>query len=192
MDEKEIRKIIRDEIQKNTNTSQYSSMQTSSHAHNGIDAPRVNQVNIEPSTRVSGSITFASIKTYILNINANPNPTLILCYGIVVDSASSPTVRAHTFGTAQLGKSYFLQPSSGNSVITGGPLQQFIQSSSYLSVDNSANVHALTDEGHLVDVEYGGTIHARLTLAAFDSESVTLKVTHLDSGWNIIVNLVII
>jgi hypothetical protein len=75
--------------------------------------------------------------------------------------------------------------------VFGGPVQQFIQSSTYLAVINGGTFYALNDEENLVDIEYPvGTIHARLTLVAYSLNTITLKVPYLDSGWQIIVNLV--
>lgn len=190
MNEQQIRTLIRDELNQQRYTA--GTPIVSPHNHDNNNSPRLSQSDIMPAVRTSGSITFARIATYKINTNSNPNPTLVLCYGIVVDSASAPTKRTHTFGTAQLGQSYYLQPDTLNTVKVGGPIQPFIQSSTYFYVDNTGVVHALTDEENLVDVEYGGIIHARMTLTAFDSKSITLDVTHLDSGWNIIVNIVVI
>lgn len=189
MNEDQIRKIVRDEFEKNYKSG---SPKVPRHQHNNVDNAPIKQSDVVPSIRASGSITFAEAKIYTLNINSNPNPTLILCYGTVVNSASSPTFRAHTMGSAQLGQSYYFQPATTSSV-NPGPIQQFIQSSSYFSVDSTATVHALTDEENLVDVEFPvGTIHARMTLTGFDRNSITLNVSHLDAGWNIIVNLIVI
>ena len=197
MTETQVRKIVQDEMMNNYRSG---TPIISPHQHNGNDNLQINQENIIPSTRASGSITFSSIKRYTLNTNSNPNPTLILCYGTAINSNTSsvtglsPSARAHTFGTAQLGKSYYFQPGTSSSVIPG-PIEPFIQSSSYIAVDENFSpfeFRALTDEENLVDIEYGGTIHARMTLVAFDKNTITLDVSHLDSGWSIIVNLVII
>lgn len=191
LNEQEIRKIVRDEM--NSQKYQSGSPIISPHVHDGVTSPRINQASITPAIRTSGSITFAHTGAYTIQTNGNPNPTLILCYGIVVDDAGSPTVRIHTFGTAQLGPSYYLQPNTQSTVKVGGPKQPFIQSSTYLSVAASGPAfHALTDEGHIVDVEYGGSTHARMTLLSFTPSTITLNVDNLDSGWNIIVNIVVI
>jgi hypothetical protein len=194
MKEEDIKIIARSEAQRiysqNQSTGQFGVNQTSFHTHNGTDSPKVSQKNIIPNMATSGSITFAHIGNYTLNINPNNNPTTITCYGIVNDGAT-PTVRCQTFGTAHLGPSYYFQPNSDNSVVFGGPVQQFIQSSTYLAVINGGTFYALNDEENLVDIEYPvGTIHARLTLVAYSLNTITLKVPYLDSGWQIIVNLV--
>jgi len=320
--------IVQDEITKNASSG---SPVTTRHNHDGINSPRVFQGNLIKPMSGSGSITFSHTGDYILNLfpNSNPNPTLILCYGIVIDSAgfvftvsppasyrftatpasaslgavytnnghsftvlktiyassdlltsgtgaptasgtltlssgagdpiitfssssrvpnavigsvytingglytvlgsitggvslytdgnvsppdsgvlslvsgsgdpnisyslytASTTVRAHTMGSAQLGQSYYFQPDTNSTVKEGGPVQSFIQSSTYFSTSNLGAVHALTDEGNLVDVEYSG-IHARLTLIDYNNTSIVLRVPYLDSGWQIIVNIVVI
>jgi len=187
--EENIRQIVQDEISKNYRSG---APLVPPHQHNGNDNLKISQTNIIPGFRTSGSITFAHIGDYVLNIGVNPNPTLILCYGIVINKPTpGQTRRAFTFGSAELGQSYSLQPQSADSVKTGGPLQSFIQSSSYISVDNAGNVKALTDGQHLVDVE-DSSIHARLSLKSFNQNSITLTVNNLDTDWQIIVNLVVI
>ena len=235
MNEEQVKKIVQQEMA-NNHTS--GSPQVPPHQHNGVDNLKVNQANIIPGNRVSGSITFSHIGDYTLYCSGSLNPTLILCYGTVVDSVSTPTIRCHTMGSAQIGRSYYFQPLSTDSVSIGNsPVQPFIQSSSYMmtslgghtityagtSIGSSGSTfltppvltpgqaqaltsvslntsaitvytpvfHALTDEGHLVDVEYSG-IHARMTLTGYTQNSITLHVDNLDSGWAIIVNLVVI
>lgn len=190
MNEQQIKQLIRDELsaQKYKN----GAPTISPHTHDGVNSSRINQASIIPAIRTSGSITFAHTGPYTIQTNGNPNPTLILCYGVVVDNVGSPTIRISTFGSAQLGPSYYLQPDTQSTVKVGGPKQPFIQSSTYLSVQNGGTFHALTDESHLVDVEYGGTTHARMTLLSYTSSTITLSVDNLDSGWNIIVNIVVI
>lgn len=187
--EEQIRQIVREEIQRNYSSG---SPKVAPHKHNNVDNLQIRQSDVLPSTRATGRIQFSEVKRYTLNINSNPNPTLIICYGVVVDDDTSPTIRINTFGTAELGQSYYFQPLTTDSV-TPGPMQRFVQASTYLSVQNGGTFHALADEGHLVDVEYPvGTIHARMTLVSFDKSTITLDVTDLDAGWSIIVNLVVI
>lgn len=195
LNETQVRSIVQDEMMKNYRSG---APIVPPHRHNEVDNLRINQVDIIPAIRTSGSITFAHTGQYILGLNGNPNPTLILCYGTVVDNPSSPTIRVHTMGSACLGPSLYQQPQSNSSTVTGGPLQPFIQSSSYIS-EQGTTQHALTDEGHLVDVEYPisspqlqANIHARLTLVSYNRTTITLNVDNLDAGWNIIVNLIII
>lgn len=191
MDEQKIREIIRDEYNKIQGLDQFSSFQTSSHNHNGTDSPKINQSNIVPSVRASGSITFSQSTLYQLALTFNP--TSVWFYGIAVNnSGSSPTIRAHCVGNAQLGPSYYFQPDTTTSVKIGGPIQNIIQSSTSFLVDSSVNppvVRALVDEGNLVDVEYP-TIVARATITAFTSESITVTVT-VASGWVIIGNYLV-
>lgn len=191
--EQQVRAIIRDEMAINFRSGSPS---VPPHTHDGNNNLNVSQSDIIPSTRVGGRIQFSRVAKYTLNIKANANPTLLLCYGIVVDNESSPTIRVQTFGTAELGQSYYYQPLTESAVTPGGPVQPFIQHSTYVSVQASgANgvFHALADEGNLVDVEYPvGTIHARLKLISVDNTTMTLEVTHLDSGWTIITNIIVI
>lgn len=107
-------------------------------------------------------------------------------------SAPSIEVRAHCVGNAQLGNTQYFQPSTTTSVKLGGPIQNFIQSSTTFLVDSSVSppiVRATVDEENLVDVEYPGVV-ARATIIAFNSESITIQAT-VASGWQIIGNYVV-
>lgn len=188
--------------------------QVDSHTHDGVNSLKVKQSNIIPSISAGGFITFAHIGNYVLNINCNPNPTLLLCYGTVYNSATA-VAKAFTFGSAQLGKSYYFQPLTTSSIQVGGLVQPFIQSCSSFTADNSGatqasfllnptgSEYAITNTDgifhssvgiySLVDIEYPiGTIHARLTLVSYDGNTVTLNVPYLDAGWQILVNIIII
>jgi hypothetical protein len=117
------------------------------------------------------------------------------------------TVRANCIGNAQIGETFYFQPDTSTSVKVGGTKQKIIQSSSMFLVDSNTEpatgvpiVRAITDEGHLVDVEYGG-IKARITilcsektgytnLALTKNNSLLLEVTVAD-GWVIVGNVII-
>lgn len=191
MNEQDVRRIVREEIISNSNAG---APVVEQHDHDGNNSPQIPRTNIIHSMLGSGSITFAHTGDYVLNMfpGNNITPSLILCYGTVIDN-SVPTVRVHTFGSASLGQSYYFQPGTSSAVEQGGTVQPFIQSSSYFSVSNAGTVHALTDEGHLVDVEYPvGTIHARLTLKSYTNSAIILTVDNLDADWQIICNIVVI
>ncbi len=199
---KEMENIAQQVFNRNTSRSQFSPSSTTLHTHNGIDSPQINQEDVLPNTRLSGSITFSQSTIYQIGVNFNP--TSIWFYGEAVNNdGSSPTIRAHCIGNAQLGPSFYLQPSSTTSVVVGGPTQNIIQSSSMLLIDSSTTsalfsglgtqynptVRAIVDEGHLVDVEYGGIL-ARATILSYENGVILIDV-FVASTWQIIGNLVI-
>lgn len=191
MNEEKMRQIAKQVYAESQSIDRIASMNTSSHNHNGIDSPRISQANIVPGIRASGSITFAQSTLYTLGLTFNP--TSILFYGIAVNNnASSPTIRAHCVGNAQLGASFYFQPLSATSVTIGGPTQEMIQSSTTFLVDSSTSpvtVRATVDEGHLVDVEYGGIL-ARATIVSVGGGSIVIDVS-VASTWQIIGNYVV-
>ena len=123
-----------------------------------------------------------------------------IAYTSVVDG-SSIGVRCQIIGSANLGPSFYLQPQSSSSVVTGDIQYPFVdpilgvtvplQSSSYLWTQSSNIFKALAGEGHIVNVEAGGTIYARATVTDFSKERIEIVVYDLDTNWTIQANLVI-
>ena len=141
---RQIRQIVRQEL--SAQAYQSGAPIVPRHTHDNVNSPKISQSNITPAVRTSGSIQFAHIGQYIVQTNGTPNPTLVLCYGNVVNTISgSPSVRAFTFGSAQLGQSYYLQPDTISTVKVGGPIQPFIQSCSYFSVGNPTSSGPVLD-----------------------------------------------
>jgi len=182
-------------MRRNNARSQYSVDSTNYHKHTGNDSVRINADNIVPSVSVSGRIEFAQSTQYRINLNSSFTPKNILAYGNVFDNASSPTVRAITIGSANLTPSFYLQPDTDTSVVTGNVQYPFpteidgniynvpLQSSTYLATGTGApNFRALSSEGHIVSVEYGGTIHARATVIGYSRDAVIIDVPFLTSG----------
>ncbi len=192
MTEEQVRQIVQSEIQRQNSGARFAMNPSQYHTHDKINSPAIDSNNLIPSVVTSGSVTFQQATSYTFNLNTNFTPSLILAYGIANNGVGAPaTIRAHTIGSARLGQGFYLQPKNTTEVVMGGPPQQIIQSSSYISVENGGTFHALTDEGNIVDVEYGGTIYARATVTAFSRTAITINVPFLEAGWQIIVNYVI-
>lgn len=205
MDEQKIRRIIREEIARDHNSSRYRVNAIPNHQHDGVDSLKIKADNIVPSVSVSGRIEFAQTARYTINLNSSFTPSSILAYGNVFDSATSPTVRCLSIGSANLTPSFYLQPDTATTVVTGNiqypfPTELFdgtfaevpLQSSTYLATGTgSPNFRASSSEGHIVSIEYGGTIHARVTVIGYSKNAIILDVPYLTSGWSIIVNYVI-
>ena len=60
MTEQEIRNIVRDEIQKNAQQSQYNVSKTTAHIHNGIDSPNLPPTSIQGFVSITGAGTTAN------------------------------------------------------------------------------------------------------------------------------------
>jgi len=180
-------------------SSQYGVTHIPLHLHSGYDgSQRIPQSNIIPAIRASGSITMATASTtYTFGTPQNNVPTSVFFYG-VINHKTGTTTDIHSFvtGTAQLGQSYYFQPQSGTSVVTGGPMQQFTQSCSALIIDSttptSPVVNGFVGETHLIDMAYpAGTTVARATVTGFSANKVTIFTDTLATGWTITGNFVV-
>lgn len=203
MDEKQVRRIVQQEIQKSSKGSQFGVQNVPFHLHNGVDSPSLKEGNIMPSVSASGSVTFASVAVYTLYINAAFTPRSVFCTGNVIGN----TTEKYAFtGTAQLGPSFYLQPQDSRTVIVGGSQYPFtdpnnpsygtnipMQSCSYYGSESNAGArHTLVGNFHIIDIQYpSGTSHARATIIDFSKTAITLAVETLDTGWSINANFVI-
>lgn len=205
MDETKIRNIVKQEIARQNNMSQYVLGSSQRHTHNGLDSLQVRQDSIVPSVSVSGSIRMRSEAIYTLYINGLLTPRNIFCTGNaqVIGGAAE---RYMFVGTAQLGPSFFLQPKTSRSVVVGGPQYPFtdpnnpeygsnipMQSCSYWGSETATSGrHTLVGNFHIIDIQYPeGTSHARATVIDFNKNAITIAVETLDDGWEINANFVI-
>ena len=205
MDEAKIRKIVQEELRKANTGSRFRVNSIPQHVHNGTDSPQIKAENIIPSVSVSGRITFAQETDYVINLNSSFTPSSISIYGIAYDASGGTGKRCLIIGSANLGPSFYLQPGeTTTSVVTGNIQYPFVdpntsggvtvplQSSSYIWVQNgSTTFHGQPGEGHIIDVQWSGTIYARATITSFSKSSVIFNVSTLDTGWEIYTNIVI-
>lgn len=202
MDEKKLRKIIQDEITKSQKKVRFGVQNSPLHYHDGVDSPRIKAENIVPAASISGSITMSQVARYTLNLNSSFTPRNILCTGNVTGGSQ----RYMFIGTAQLGPSFFFQPGTDTTVVTGGPQYPFIdpnqpsyganipmQSSVYYGQESAGGaLHTLVGNFHIIDIQFPvGTSHARATVVDFSKDAITIEVETLDSGWDINANFVV-
>lgn len=186
MNEQQIKQLIQQEIHKNQQAQRFNLNSIPRHTHNGVDSPPVNQGDIKPGLRAEGSITFARQTVYKIGVNFNP--TALWVHGNVTGPLGEKFM---IVGNAQIGPSFYLQPSNSNSVVTGGPQQKLIQSNTYFGLDSGGGVHTLVDEGHIVNVFYGGNVLVRATVGdasqnhIYDNKSISIYVDTLTTGWAI-------
>ncbi len=122
-------------------------------------------------------------------------------------TASHPiAIRSQVIGSAQIGPTFYYQPSTSTSVtLIGSPIQNVIQSNSYFLIDSGTSpvtVRTASGEGHLISVAYPTTsdIVARMTLL-LSNGTMTPIVTQgndtlmisvvLATGWELHGNIVI-
>jgi len=108
-----------------------------------------------------------------------------------------------SIGSAQLTPTFYFQPQTDTSVITGDIQYPFqdkpAQSSSYLSITRGStanNTFAGVSEDHILSVGFPNPsseadIKARVTVVDFSRTAITLDVPYLASGWEIILNFVV-
>lgn len=207
MDDKQVRKIVQEEIKRSSNASRFGVQNTTFHTHDGIDSKRIREIDLEKIPAVSGNVEFGTEGNfYTFNINAPFTPRQVTVYGNVFNNnAIGPTIRAMTFGTSSLGKAYYLQPQSANTVSVGdieypAPTEQPdgstpsvpMQSSTYIWTNTSGpDFKAGSSEDHVVSISFGGTIYARVTVVEFSKNKVVFSVPFLESGFTVIANYLI-
>lgn len=203
MDDKQIRKIVQEELKKSDKQRRFGMRNIPLHTHNGTDSPQVPVNNLLRNPGVLGSVTFAQQgEEYTFNIDMPQTPNRIDCNGIVYDTNR----RILTNGVAYLGEGYYLQPSSSTSVSVGdikypAPTEQPdgstknvpIQGSSWLWTNraDADNYSAGVSENHIVSVTISGTIYARVTVVDFSKDKIVFSVPYLESGYEVIANFLI-
>ncbi len=202
LSEKEIRRIIRDEIRRSDSASRFTVRDIPNHTHNGVDSLRIQENNLIQSVSVSGNITFSASDEYTIYLNSSFTPSSIIAYGNIIGSTAE---RDMSIGTANLVPSFYLQPDTDRTVVTGNVQYPFLdpnlspkttvplQSSCYIGAEDAAtgsNMHTLSSEGHIVNVFYNGGIQARATVTTFTREYIKFQTT-IASGWEMNINYVI-
>jgi len=200
MDEQKIRKIVQDELKRSNGAGRFGINQIPFHTHDGTNSQQIKAENIVPSVSVSGNISFASSDEYTIYLNSSFTPTFIIAYGNVTGSGSELYM---TTGTASLNPSFYLQPDTTRSVVTGSIQYPFIdpnlgttvplQSSIYIGAEDTGTgntMHSLSSEGHIINVYYGSDIKARATITQFTRSFIKIQTT-IDAGWEINANFVI-
>lgn len=202
MDETRIRKMVQDEIARAAKSNQFGLQKIPYHVHNGVDSPKISENSLVQSVSVSGNISFASSDEYTIYLNSSFTPSSVMAYGNVTGSGAELYM---TFGTANLVPSFYLQPDTTRTVVTGNVQYPFVdpnlspvttvpmQSSIYIGAESTSTgsgMHSLSSEGHIVNVFYGGDIKARATITEFTKSYIKIQTT-IDSGWEINANIVI-
>lgn len=203
MDEQTIRRIVQDEVRRSQSGGRFGLQMPQNHAHTGIDgSPQIKQESVIPSSSITGNITFSQATTYTLNLNASFTPRQIMAYGVVTGEYSGNQTRIMSIGTAQLTPTFYFQPKTERSVVTGDLQYPFrgkpAQSSSYINVTRggTSNFFAGVSENHLLSVGFPNPdseadIRARVTVTDFSKNAITLEVPYLNAGWEIILNYVV-
>lgn len=188
MDEQKIRRIIRDEIQRNQNSSRFNGVTSVvDHVHNGVDSPSINEGNVVKTPILLGSIEFSSDTIYTLNYNAQYTPSTVTMYSNVIGPSGERFV---CIGSAYLTPAFYFQPQSTSSVSIGNIQYPFdgypAQSSVYFGTDSGGARRTVVSQFAIVSVEYPlGTVHMQMKVKGFSKSEITLEMTVFTSGWTI-------
>ena len=157
---KEAFDIAAEVFDKKASELQVSAFEIPKHIHNGKDAPRINQVDIEPGYGTSGSMTFATDgRRYRVKLPSAP--TQVMFYGVTTNG----TNRLLNIGYAFLGKSFYLQEDTVDSVVPG-PYFNVVQCCTSTGVTGVTGVRV--HEGHLVRAQSDATtIVGELTIPTY-------------------------
>lgn len=209
LDENRIRAIVQEEIRRSDSAGRFGLKSIPHHTHNGVDSLPIQANDVVPSASVTGSVTLSSVRQYTVQLNASFTPQNILAYGVVTGGSGTTAWRAITIGSAQLTPTFYLQdPTDADTpddyVITGTLQFPFrgkpAQSSVFHSTQRGEHgtdhtgFFAGNSEDHIVSVFDGLTeadIQARVTVVGFSKNAIILDVPILESGWEVILNLVI-
>lgn len=212
MDEQKIRQIVQQELQRSNNASRFTVNSIPQHTHDGINSPKIKAENVVPAASIVGTVSFESVATYRLNLNAFFTPRHISATGILTGTSqiTGQTARVTTNGFALLTPSFYLEENDPDG--TGGTANTIIdtldlqfpfngkpaQGSSYLwTAKSGSNNEAFAgiSRDHIVSVytdpDDDTSIRARATVTEFGNNYVLIDVPILVSGWKIILNLVI-
>lgn len=193
MDDKKIRQIVQEELRRNNSQDRFGYSTIPYHVHNGKDAPRILEDNLQQNPVILGSIEFASQDDYILNLNSTFTPTEITAYSNIIGPSGERFVST---GSAYLTSAFYFQPQDDRSVQTGKIQYPFngypAQTSVYFGTDSGGARRTVVSQFAIVSVEYPlGTVRAQMKIKDFGRSSVTVEVTVLESGWSINSSLVV-
>lgn len=183
-DQQIVRQMIQQEMMKSSQADRFNMTNIKRHQHKN-DTFSINQNDITPGNSTTGTITLAQVTTY--NIGVNFNPTTLDIQGNVTGASGEKFL---VVGVAQFGPGFYLQPGTSTSVIIGGQPETIIQSCCYIGGIGGGALHTVADQGHIVDVEYGG-VHARATVTGYSNKGIIVQVNNLDSGWAMNLNFTI-
>lgn len=182
MDEKQIRKIVQDEMKKRTSGVPYIDR----HIHDGNDSPKINQKDVIPLITGNGTITMSQSTTYLLKLgNVGITPRSISFIGGALNTTASPALHAMIVGSASLGVNQQFQPESSTSVILGPVVTSIIQGSAAIIVSNAGTSIIKNSQGHIVfAADASNNNYATASIISYTKSTITVQVT-LAANWSI-------
>ncbi len=197
MNEKDTRKIIKEEMNKDYKSGR---PKVPPHQHNGVDNLKIDEKNIVLSTGAMGKVTMARNATYTFYFPA-VGVSQMTFNGFATKTGG--TIYALVYGTAILKSAFYFQPLSSSSIKVGGteyPItgngfhKEPAQSSTSLYIDQSglASFNDTVNQFQFIDV-FDSSLNSVATgvLNNLTAKSIDLQVT-LATGWRIVGNFTII
>lgn len=186
MNDQQIRKIVREEIQRANNSSRFRVQSIPEHTHNGIDSPKIAESNLIRTPILLGSIEFSSDTTYSLKYNAEYTPSMVTMYSNVIGPSGERFV---CIGSAYLTPSFYFQPSTSSSVEIGNiqyPFEGYpAQSSVYFGTDSGGSRRTVVSQFAIISVEYPlGTVLFQMKVKGFSKTDITIENTVFTTGWS--------
>jgi len=194
MNEQEVRKIVKEEMQRNYRSG---SPLVPPHTHDGVNNTRIDRSNIINSGGIMGNINFTANDTYTLYFS-NPNPSRLDFNGFAFDTGANDS-SALVVGVAILAEAYYFQPLTDRSVKQGGiqyPINGVLaQCSSNLFVQDAvgtANTFPHVSQFYIMNaISSSGNYLATGQVQNLTNNSVDIVITNLLSGWNVSANFII-
>ena len=204
MDEQKIRQIARQEAEKILTTNSYSGAPVvPRHTHDGVNSPKINQINLIPSTEINGTINMTqgtisgSYPNQVINW-ANyfiPIPSTlnsVSFYGGALNTTASPAMHAMIVGQAKLVSGYQYQPGTSNSVVAGTIKEAIIQGSAAFIMTNGqggtgAGAFAIirNSQSYIAFAsDASNNIYAVARVASYDSSQLIVQ-TAFASNWSL-------
>ena len=193
MNEEQIRQIAQSVYDQNQAKNQNTTFVVPKHVHNGVDAPRINQDNIDTGTFSMCGVSSLASETF--TIETFPNVTNISLYGIAADGLGR---KASLQGSAYIGNCFAYGNQAGNLSylsLVGGQYSNIIQTgaSAYFDTTTSTfntstvKVNASGSIGtgvgdYLIYVFDGTNIVASMKIISWTNNTITFQ-TVLAANW---------
>ena len=193
MDEKQMRQIVKSEIQAYMNAKQFTLSKIPAHTHTGLDAPRVEENDLLPSDIFNGGFVMGNAGSEVFTISKIPRLNTITFYGVATNGAyTNPTTlyneKATITGEIRIGKVFSLNGNTGTDFYaTGESVANYSQActSAYTDVTTLSKQFVTASATAFAEVFDGTNTVATATVTNATESSIEVTVT-VTSSWYII------
>jgi len=158
MNEQEIRKIVKDEMQKNYRSG---SPMVPPHTHNGIDGLRITESNLIYNNKIIGGLT-ATDGGGTLSLSLLKNPSSFYFYGFLRNPASGSATKKYTItGHAEFGNCFDYTSASSQIPLT----DKVIQTYDFFGVNTISSTFSVGQGGNegFAGIDDTSVLHAFIT-----------------------------